>query len=108
MVRLADMYTSRLTPRNAMLGRKAVYDATHPYAPLDTDGQLNFHQTEDYIDTLALEAELGVPTLYNAEFVRRHRLFFQPAYHPFTEDDYCEISRIFRDCRNELAAGRSE
>lgn len=108
MVRLADMYTSRLTPRNAMLDRKAVYDATHPYAPLDTDGQLNFHQTEDYIDTLVLEAELGVPTLYNAEFVRRHRLFFQPAYHPFTENDYREISRIFRDCRNELAADSVE
>ena len=98
----SDMLISRLSTRNAMLDRKAIYDATHPYAPLDTDGQLNFHQAPDYIDVLALEAELGVPTLYNAEFLRRHRFFFQAAYHPFTEEDYREVSRIFHESRNKL------
>lgn len=101
MVRLADMYTCRLTPVNSMRIRKAVYAATHPGIPVDTDGQFYFHQPPDYIHDLAVEMELGIPTIYNAEYVRRHRLFFHPEYHRLTDNDYEEIRNTFQTYRKQ-------
>jgi hypothetical protein len=39
MVRLADMYHSRLTTRRAMQQRAEVYSYTMPHTLIDTDGQ---------------------------------------------------------------------
>lgn len=105
MVRIADMYTSRLTAYETMLHRAEVYRQTMPYALIDTDGQITHYVLDDYASELAEQARIGIPTLYNAEWVRRHRFFLPAQMHRLTRADYAKFARVFRAHRNR-ANGR--
>ena len=101
MVRIADMYTWRLTPEHAMRKRFAVYQTTMPFALVDTDGQLAFHQAPGYADLLSYQTEIGIPSVYNAEYLRRARVFFSPVFSRLTPCDYHAISRSFTEFRKK-------
>lgn len=101
MVRIADMYTTRLTAERAMLHRAQVYRQTMPGCVIDTDGQMHFYQLDDYSRILAAQAEVGVPCLYNAKWLRRAH-FFQPAeFSQLTEADYRFFAKVFREWRRK-------
>jgi hypothetical protein len=95
MVRIADMYTCRLTAHRTMLRRAEVYKQTMPYAVVDTDGQFAHYMPDGFIDELGEQALIGVPSLYNAELVRRHRFFLPARLDKFSAEDYKKISKIF-------------
>jgi len=102
MVRIADMYTSRLTAHETMLWRAEVYRQTMPYAVVDTDGQFSHYNVDGYASELAEQAKVGVPTLYCAEWVYRHR-FFQPArITKMAPADYREFARVFAAHRKRI------
>ncbi|MDD5704505.1 MAG: hypothetical protein PHR35_01165 [Kiritimatiellae bacterium] len=96
MVRIADMFTCRLTAHVTMLHRAEIYRQTMPHAVIDTDGQLAFYMDDDYARELAEQARIGVPTLYNAEWLRRHRSFLPAKLNRLTASDYAEFARVFR------------
>ncbi len=101
MVRIADMYTTRLTARQTMLHRAEVYRQTMPSCLIDTDGQFSHYQFDDYVGILAVQAEIGIPCLYNAKWLRRAH-FFQPAeFSQLTEADYRVIAKVFKDWRQK-------
>ena len=100
MVRLADMYHSRLSPLQAMKQRAQVYGVTMPYSVIDTDGQFQFCITDHPAELLAEQFKLGNPTIYNGKLLRQNRFFLPVRYGKLTEDDYAVISRIFKaQCR---------
>ena len=101
MLRLADMFTYRLTTEDSMIWRYSVYKATNPHVLIDTDSQLNYNMDPDYLKSLELGCELGIPTIYNAEFVRRSRYFFQPDYRNLSESEYRKIAGIFASYRKK-------
>ncbi|MDD2709273.1 MAG: hypothetical protein PHV34_14900 [Verrucomicrobiae bacterium] len=103
MVRIADMYTCRLTAHETMLHRAEVFRQTMPHAVIDTDGQLAHYMLDDYADELAEQARVGVPTLYNAEWVRRHRFFLPARLHRLRSADYAKFARVFRCCAGSSA-----
>ncbi len=107
MVRLADMYTYRLTTVDSMRLRRSVFAVTNPDVLTDTDGQLNFHEAPDYLDDLAIQAELGIPTVYNAEYLRRARFFFPPDYRKLSEADYLKFAEVFAAYRNWKKNGKT-
>ena len=80
MVRLADMYTYRLDTEDSMRWRTSVYKACHPNVLIDTDGQIHFTISPEYLQMHSVQAELGIPTLYNSQYLRRGRFFFAPVY----------------------------
>lgn len=96
MVRIADMYTNRLTPHQTMLHRAEVYRQTCPYAQIDTDGQFEMYMLDDYASELAEQAKIGIPTLYNAKYLRRQRFFLPASYNELTEDDYEKIAKVLK------------
>ncbi|MBO5725096.1 MAG: hypothetical protein J6S58_09735, partial [Lentisphaeria bacterium] len=49
MVRLADMYTYRLDTEDSMRWRTSVYKACHPNVLIDTDGQIHFTISPEYL-----------------------------------------------------------
>ena len=100
MVRLADMYVYRLTTADSMRRRAKIYRDCHPYTPIDTDGQMHFHYADDYLDDLPIQRELGIPSLYAAEFARRERFYLAPITGKITENDYRAFAESFAEFRN--------
>jgi hypothetical protein len=96
MVRLADMYHSRLSPLQSMRQRALVYAAAMPYALIDTDGQFQFCIKDHPAELLAEQLKLGIPTIYNGKLLRQNRFFLPARYGELTEDDYALISQIFK------------
>jgi hypothetical protein len=102
MVRIADMYTSRLTAHETMLRRGEVYRQTMPDNVVDTDGQFGHYALDDYVSELAEQAKVGSPTIYCAEWVARHRFFLPMSVTRMTEADYREIARVFAAHRRRV------
>jgi hypothetical protein len=96
MVRIADMYTHRLTAQQTMLHRAEIYQQTMPYTLIDTDGQFAHHTFDDYRRELQVQAEIGIPCIYNAQWLRRARLYQPVDFAALTEKDYREIERVFQ------------
>ena len=96
MVRLADLYTWRVSTKHTSEVRAHLYRSTNPHVPMDTDGQLQFTIAPDYMDALKHAKDLGcIPTTYNAELLRRRRFFFPPLRKSLDEQDYRKLSEIF-------------
>ncbi len=106
MVRVGDMYNSRVTAHNTLLHRVALYNIAMPHAVIDTDGQFSHYALDDYASELFRQAELGVPTLYNAEWVYRHRWFQPLCITKLTPTDYKEFARVFAEHRQALHSGK--
>lgn len=96
MVRLADMYHSRLSTRRAMQQRYEVYACTMPHTLIDTDGQFQFSVIDQPASLLADQMKWGIPTVYNGKLLRQHRFFMPVHYGELTEEDYGIISRAFK------------
>lgn len=100
MVRLADLYTPRPTALQAMKERAALYRIALPHALIDTDGSLHFSIWEEYAEEFREQAELGIPTLYNAEWSYRTH-FFQPTrLEKLSSADYQTFSEVFSKYRD--------
>ena len=84
-----------------MRWRAAVFHATNPGVPIDTDSQLGYNIGPDFLDSLDVGAELGIPAIYNAEFLRRYRVFFLPQYRKLNEREYRKIERLFSQQREQ-------
>ena len=106
MVRLGDMYTTRLTAHDTMLHRAEVYRQTMPYAALDTDGQFSHYMLDDYANEVAAQAEIGAPSLYTAEWVYKTRPFLFTRAGKLTASDYKEFARVFAAYRRKLRRGK--
>ena len=102
MVRLADMFTYRLTTEDSMRWRYSVFKTTNPYVLIDTDSQLNYNLDPDYLHALDVGAEMGIPTIYNAEFLRRNRYFFAADYRTLTREEYRKTAEIFAKHRKKI------
>ena len=107
MVRIADMYTTRLTAHETMLHRAALYRIAQPQAVIDTDGQLAFYTLDDYSNELAEQAKIGVPALYAAELVQRKRFFLPPRITKMTKEDYRVFAKVFKQHRERLKLSMS-
>ena len=103
MLRMADMFTYRLTTEDSMRLRYAVFKTTNPHVLIDTDSQWNYNIDPDYMHALDLGCELGIPTIYNAEYLRRNRYFFPSEYRTLDEQEYQKISEVFKKYRNSKA-----
>ena len=102
MVRIADMFTPRLTAHETMLHRSALYRVAQPQAVIDTDGQVAFYTLDDYNTELAEQARIGVPSLYAAELVCRKRFFLPLRVTKITKDDYRVFAKVFDQYRKRL------
>jgi len=103
MVRIADMYTGRLTAHETMRHRAALYRMAQPQAIIDTDGQLAHYTLPGYNAELAEQARIGSPTLYAAELVYRKRFFLPLSITRMTKEDYREFARVFAAHRKAMA-----
>ena len=96
MVRLGDMYHSRLSSLRAMKHRAEVYGCAMPYTLIDTDGQFQFSVTDHVTALVGEQMKLGIPTTYNGKLLRQQRFFMPIRYREMTEEDYAVISRAFK------------
>ena len=88
MVRLGDLYTFRGDPVQTMRWRAEVYRAGLPHAVVDTDGTWYFSVREDSAELLAEQAALGIPCLYQAEYVHKSRAFVPEKIRKVTAAEY--------------------
>jgi len=103
MVRTGDMYTVKGDPLDAMRTRVRLIKIGMPGAMVDTDGEFAFCMTPRYIDLIDEQARVGIPTIYNAERLMRHRTFALPILQRFSAEAYGRISKAFQ----AYSAGRS-
>ena len=85
-----------------MRWRYSVFKTTNPYVLIDTDSQLNYNLDPDYLHALDVGAEMGIPTIYNAEFLRRNRYFFAADYRTLTREEYRKTAEIFAKHRKKI------
>lgn len=102
MTRLADMYTCRLSTEESMRWRASVFAVTHPYCPLDTDSQPNYYIAPDYLKAFDIQKELGIPSVYNAQYLRRGHFFLKPDFGEVGEDYYKKVAEVFAEYRKNL------
>ncbi len=100
MLRLADMFTYRLTTEESMRQRYSVYKTTNPHVLIDTDSQWNYNLDPNYLHALDLQCELGIPCIYNAELIRRNRYFFPSEYRTLNDLEYKKIAEAFEKHRD--------
>jgi len=102
MVRIADMYTTRLTAHETMLHRAKLYRVSLPKTIIDTDGQFAHYILNDYNRELAEQAKIGIPCLYAAELVYRNRYFLPTRVTNMTKNDYRVFAKVFADYRSKI------
>ena len=78
MVRLADMYHSRLSTRRAMQQRAEVYACTMPHTLIDTDGQFQFSVIDHAPSLIADQMKWGIPQSTTANFCGSTASLFLP------------------------------
>ncbi len=99
MVRLADMYTHQPSPVSSMRRRAELFRICQPQAVVDTDGLLHFNALDTYAAEFPLQSEVGVPCLYNAEWVYRSHFFQPPQLTKLTAEDYRIVKKTFSSWR---------
>ena len=97
MVRLGDMYTVKGDPAGAMKTRAKIIRIGMPGVPIDTDGQFHFSMEPSFSQLIEEQAQLGVPTIYNAERMTRLRMFTIPGIGKLSDTDYRRIAKAFKD-----------
>lgn len=95
MVRLADMYTHQPSPLGTMRRRAELFRICQPQALIDTDGLMHFNALDDYATEFAAQADVGIPCLYNAEWIFQHHFFQPPRLGKLTPEDYRKIKNVF-------------
>ena len=92
---------------DSMRWRRSIFSVTNPYVPVDTDSQWNYCIDPDYRRLLDVGEEIGIPTIYNAEYLRRGHFFFKPDYRRLDEGDYRKIAEVFERYRRGTKNGRT-
>lgn len=104
MIRLGDLYSVYGRPVDTLRQRAEIVAIAMPSKPIDTDGNFEFSIATDFIQELCEQVKIGVPTIYNAEYVYQHRSFVEPACTKLTDSDYDRIRRIMTGYINKLQA----
>ena len=104
MVRTGDLYSVYGRPLDTQLERAAVIRLAMKGKLIDTDGNFHFSLAEDLTEELPEQVKLGIPTIYNAEKVERHRAFTPIVIQKMTQKDYQIIRRIL----NKYLAARGK
>lgn len=102
MVRIGDMYTVKASCQDTMLHRANIYKTLLPGVPIDTDGQFAHNLVENWRDIFEVQAQIGIPTLYVAQHVKRQRFFMPMTTHKLTKDDYRFFSDVLKRYRRGL------
>lgn len=94
MVRLGDLYSLYGRPIDTLNQRAEVVKIAMAGKPLDTDGNFRFSLANDFVQELEEQVKLGIPTIYQAEYVFQHRTFNKPVSRKLTLRDYSRIRQI--------------
>ena len=54
-----------------------------------------YNTDPDYLDIMDVQESVGIPTLYNAEYIRRRRPFLHPEYRKMNDDEYRKAAGVF-------------
>ena len=84
-------------PVDTLRQRAEVVAITMPSNPVDTDGNFEFTVTADFMQELCEQAKIGIPTIYNAEYVYQHRTFALLACRKLSPADFARIRQIMSD-----------
>ena len=76
-----------------MKHRSRIIKIGMPDTLIDTDGTFFFDMRDEYMELMQLQAQLGVPTLYQCKSVVRMRTFNGERYGELSDDDYASIAR---------------
>lgn len=106
MVRVGDLYTTYGRSVDTLIERAEVLKIAMSQKPLDTDGNFRFSMEEDFLKELKEQVKLGIPTIYQAEYLFQHRAFNKPVIRKFSNEDYSKIRKIFNDYLKEIIKGR--
>jgi len=70
-----------------------------PEVAIDTDGAEEFNYALPYADVMRAQARIGVPCIYQAEWLMQRRDFCVPDIRKLTEPDYAVIAEIWKAYR---------
>ena len=96
MARTGDLYSVRGDPLECNRFRATVQRIVMPRVAIDTDGALRFNYILPHGDVLDRQATIGVPCLYQAEWLLERRDFCIPIIRKMTETDYRLVAKSWR------------
>ena len=88
MIRLGDYYSAYGRPLDTMWQRARIARVAMAGKLIDTDGSPHFSLAEDAMAELREQAKLGVPTIYQVEWLYQHRGFNRSVCRRLTDGDY--------------------
>ncbi len=104
LARAGDLYTVRGDPLGALAFRVGLQRLVMPGVAIDTDGAAAFAYARPLPDIWRAQARLGVPCLYQAEWLLQHRDFCRPLLRRMRPADYAAIAAAWRAYRRRRAA----
>ena len=93
--RTADHYSIKGSPESTMIHRARILSIGQPGRPIDTDSVFNYDLRDNWIDMMESQLACGIPSLYNAKYVRHRRPFMRPYIEEMTDAHYRVIRRVF-------------
>ena len=94
MVRMGDLYSVYGRPIDTLRERAEITKITMPAQLIDTDGTLHFSMEENVLKELEEQVKIGIPTLYQIEYLYQCRTFNKPVIRKVQESDYTRIRSI--------------
>jgi len=99
MVRTGDLYSFRGDPIHTLRWRAEAIRAGLPHALVDTDGCLRFSMEDNLAELLREQLALGIPCLYQAEYLLQKRAFVPNRIRKLTDEDYRLIREALKEYR---------
>ncbi len=102
IIRLGDYYSAYGRPVDTMLQRAQVARIAMCDKPIDTDGTFTFSMENNFFKEFYIQADIGIPTLYQVENVFQHRAFNQFYLSKFDDKHYDAINKILNNYNESL------
>jgi hypothetical protein len=96
VVRTADMFGIKGSPKDVMVHRGKIISIAMPGCPIDTDHTFWYDQTDNWIDIMPAMLEVGIPCLYHADYVWHKRPFTWTYMERMTDEHYAVVSKVFK------------
>ncbi len=96
VVRTADMFGIKGSPRDVMIHRAKLISIAQPGCPIDTDHAFWYDVTDNWIDIMSAQLKVGIPCLYHADYVWHKRPFTWTYMERMTDEQYAAVSKVFR------------
>ncbi|MBN1676371.1 MAG: hypothetical protein JXR37_35330 [Kiritimatiellae bacterium] len=107
VARTGDLYTVKGDPNTTNAFRARIQRIVMPGVAIDTDGAERFNYVLPYEEVLKVQEAIGVPCIYQAEWLLQRRDFCSPDVRRLEAEHYAQIAASWKRYRESRRASKA-